>query len=95
MVIDGKKIKIKYTANEVKAMIQALPTYQGDSITIFDDGSIKSALSELNGGLASAQQPNDTRKFLEGVAKSENLPLAYIIYKHVVHYYIEEKKKKK
>ncbi len=52
LVVDGKKIKVKYTVNEIKEMIRALPTYQGDSITIFDDGSIESKLSELNGGLA-------------------------------------------
>ncbi len=95
MVVDGKKNKLKYTVNEIKTLIKALPNYQGDSITIFEDGSIKSSIPELDGGLANAQQPNETKQYLEGIARNEKLPLAYIIYKHIVPYYIEEKERNK
>jgi hypothetical protein len=87
-VVDG--VKTKYTQKEVIDMIKKLPTYQGDSIIIFDNGHIKSFLEALNGGLAHAQSDPPTKQYLESLAKSENLPFAFVVYRHVVPYYIQE-----
>ncbi|MCU0436606.1 MAG: hypothetical protein MUC49_01745 [Raineya sp.] len=92
-VVDG--VKTKYTQKEVISMIKKLPTYQGDSIVVFDNGHIKSFLEALNGGLAHAQADPPTKQYLEGLAKSENLPFAFVVYRHVVPYYIEEHVKSK
>lgn len=87
-------VKLKYSAAEVKNLIKTLPTYQGDSLTVFENGNIQSGLAELNGGLQHAQNDPATRQYLEGVARSEYLPLGFVVYRHVVPYYIEEQKKK-
>jgi hypothetical protein len=92
-VIGG--VKTQYTQKEIIDMIKRLPDYQGDSIIVFDNGEIKSFLPELDGGLQYAQNDPDTRLYLEGLAKSERLPLAFVIYRHVLPYYIQQHKNQK
>ncbi|PKQ66205.1 hypothetical protein [Raineya orbicola] len=94
-VVDGKKIKKKYTKQEILEMIKSLPDYQGDSLTIFEDGTIRSSIPELDGGLNYAQTDKATRKYLEDIARNEHLPFAFVVYKHVLPYYINEHIKKK
>jgi|JI8StandDraft_2_1071088.scaffolds.fasta_scaffold01720_6 hypothetical protein len=89
-VIGG--VKTKYTQKEVIDMIKKLPNYQGDSVIVFDNGHIKSFLEDLNGGLVHAQNEPTTKQYLEGLAKAEHLPFALVVYRHVVPYYIQDKK---
>lgn len=91
-VRDG--VKTSFTSSEIIEMIKKLPTYQGDSIIIFDNGTIKSMNAEINGGLSWNLSDKQTRLYLEEIAKSENLPLAYVVYRHVIPYYIQQQKQK-
>ncbi|MFN3315558.1 MAG: hypothetical protein ACK40K_02015 [Raineya sp.] len=91
-VIDGAKTS--FTQKEILDMIKSLPDYQGDSLIIYEDGTIKSLNAEINGGLAWNLNDKPTRTYLEGIAKSEKLPLAYVVYRHVIPYYIEQQKQK-
>lgn len=88
-------VKTRFTAKEVVAMIKKLPDYQGDSLVIYDDGTIKSFNAEINGALSWNLSDQATRLYLEGIAKSEKLPLAYVVYRHIIPYYIEQQKQKK
>ncbi|MDW8297183.1 MAG: hypothetical protein RMJ97_09930 [Raineya sp.] len=89
-VVDGKKIKKKYTTQEILQMIKSLPDYQGDELTIYEDGTIRSSIPELNGGLHYAQTDKNARKYLEDIARDEYLPFAFVVYRHVLPYYIAE-----
>ncbi len=93
-VAGGKKIKLNYTASEIKALIKVLPMYQKDSITIFEDGKIESNSAEVNSGLGYNQKVEVARLSMEKLAKQEKMPLPYIIYREVA-IYVEAQKKLK
>ncbi len=92
-VSDG--VKIQFTSQEIIEMIKKLPDYQGDSLVVFDDGTIKSLHPELNGALQWNLNDTSARLYLEGIAKAEHLPLAFVVYRHILPYYIEQQKAKK
>lgn len=91
-VPDG--VKTSFTSKEIIEMIKKLPYYQGDSIIIYDNGTLRSMDPGINGALYWNLNDAQTRQYLENIAKAENLPLTYVVYRHVIPYYIQEKKQK-
>jgi hypothetical protein len=94
MVEDGVKFK-NYTTKEIVEMIKKLPDYQGDSIIVFEDGRIKSFLPQLDGGLQQIFNNSEQLQFFRQNALESNLPLGFVVYRHVMPYYILEHKKGK
>ena len=94
-VAGGKIIKLNYTANEIKALIKALPEYRGDSITVYENGYIKSADKEFDSGLGYNQSDSTAKSGMQAKAKSEYMPLAYVVYREVAIYDAQAKKSKK
>lgn len=79
-----------FTKSDVVNLIKQLPNYQGDSITVFVDGKIESSIPKLNGGIQSAFTHAETFDYLQSLSKNEKLPIGFIVYRHVVPYYIKE-----
>ena len=106
MIIDQKQytieggVKIKtYTAKEVIELIKKQPYYQGDSLTIFEDGRFVSQVGYINGGISDVynNQPS-TIEALKQASIAESLPLPLVVYRHVIPYVIPQhgdKSKKK
>ena len=88
-ILDGNDYPT-FSKNDVISLIKQLPNYQGDSITVFGDGTIESSIPELNGGIHSAFNHSETFDYLKSAAKSEKLPVGFIVYRHVVPYYVLE-----
>ncbi len=93
-VVGGKKVKLSYTAKEIRALIKTMPEYRGDSITIYENGYLTSADKEFNAGLVYNQVDNTAKSRMEAKAKSEYMPVAYIVYREVAIYDAQIKKSK-
>ena len=89
LVVNGIERK-QYTAAEVKEMIKNLPEYQGDEMKIYEDGRITSSIPELDGGLNNAYNDPKALNYLKQKALRENLPLPFVVYRHVVPYYVRQ-----
>lgn len=87
---DGLKRK-NYNAQETLTMIKSLPDYLGDSVVIYEDGTFKSLTPEINRGILNIYENKEQLNYYKSMAKTENLPLPFVIYRNLTQYYKPKK----
>lgn len=91
----GAKKRMRYTAEEVKEMIMALKQYQGDSLIIYKDGSLKSSNIEIQSLLNNFYKDPALMQNAKIKALQEEAPLALVLYKQATNYYLANSGSKK
>ncbi len=89
--IEGGLKRKNYNAQETLTMIKSLPDYLGDSVVIYEDGTFKSLTPEINGGILNIYEDKEQLKYYKSMAKTENLPLPFVIYRNLTQYYKPKK----
>jgi hypothetical protein len=77
----------KYTAAEIVALIKGSKEYLGDSITIFDNGEMKSDNGKFQGTISAVITSKDNMDMVKGAMASNKLPIQYNIYVLAATYY--------
>lgn len=77
----------KYTAPEIIALIKDSKEYLGDSITIFDNGEIRSGNEKLQGTINAVIGSKDNMDVVKAAMAGNKLPIQYNIYVLAATYY--------
>ena len=83
----GVVIKTDYTAQEIISLIKNCPEYLGDSITIFENGEMRSSNDKFNGTLQAVISDQSNMEIVKNNMLSNKLPLQFNIYQLAAVYY--------
>jgi hypothetical protein len=77
----------KYTADEIIDLIKKSKEYLGDTVTIFDNGEMKTSNSRLQGTIAAVIGSKDNMDMVKSSMSANKLPIQYNIYVLAATYY--------
>lgn len=88
-VIGGLAMK-QYTADEIIQLIKQSDVYLGDSITIYENGEIKSSNEKFQGTLNAVTKSKENMNMVVNDMKSNKLPIQYNVYRLAATYYRQQ-----
>ena len=80
----------KYTAAEIVTLIKASKEYLGDSITIFDNGEMRSGNEKLQGTIHAVISSKDNMDVVKAAMAGNKLPIQYNIYTLAATWYRQQ-----
>ncbi len=86
----GSNLKQTYTTAEIVDLIKQQANYLGDSLTVFEDGSIKSNFPSFQGTIDHVSQNPADNKEVVAQMKAFRLPKPVVVYNLAAHFYLLE-----
>jgi hypothetical protein len=80
----------KYSADEIIGLIKGAKEYLGDTVTIFDNGEMKSSNSRFQGTIHAVLTSPDNMAMVKGSMGTNKLPIQYNIYVLAATYYRQQ-----
>lgn len=79
-VTGGSPGSIQFNAQQIISLIRNNKEYIGDSITIFDNGEMKSSNEKFQGTIQAVISSNDNMDMVKSSMENNKLPIQYNIY---------------
>jgi hypothetical protein len=90
LIKDGVKIKTEYTTAEIIDLIKQDQNYMGDSVVIYEDGSVRSANAKFQGTLDHVSTNPPDVDIIEQQVRKTSLPKPVVTYGLAAHYYLSQ-----
>ena len=88
--VEGGSHDKRYTASEIIALIKASKEYLGDSVTVFDDGQIRTGNGQFQGTINAVTGSTANMDVVRSNMGTNNLPIQYNIYLLAAQYYRQQ-----
>jgi hypothetical protein len=89
-ITDGVRLKTEYTTSEITDLIKLEPGYLGDSIVVYEDGTIKSMNDDLQGTIQHITNNTPDINVIEDLVRQSQLPKPVMVYRLAAHYYLTD-----